>query len=41
VAIYPVHAESESSLHLMGKENISYDLIHVCRRRREDPQQRS
>jgi putative DNA methylase len=41
VAVYPIHAESESSLHLMDKENISYDLIHVCRKRREDPRQRS
>ena len=41
VAIYPVHAEAESSLHLMDKENISYDLIHVCRKRKEDPTPRS
>jgi adenine-specific DNA methylase len=34
VAVYPVHGESESSMHLMGKEAaISYDLIHVCRKR--------
>ena len=33
VAVYPIHAESETSLHLMDKENISYDLIHVCRKR--------
>jgi adenine-specific DNA methylase len=38
VAVYPIHAESETSLHLMNKENISYDLIHVCRKRRADPQ---
>jgi len=41
VAIYPIHAEREASLHLMDKENVSYDLIHVCRKRREDPRQRS
>jgi len=35
-AIYPVHAESEVSLHLMDKEAIAYDLIHVCRRRRPE-----
>ena len=29
-AIYPIHSESESSLHLMDKQAISYDLIHVC-----------
>jgi adenine-specific DNA methylase len=40
-AVYPVHSEAESSLHLMDKENISYDLIHVCRKRREDPTPRS
>lgn len=32
-AIYPIHGESESSLHLMETEGISYDLIHVCRKR--------
>ena len=37
IAVYPIHAESETSLHLMNKENISYDLIHVCRKRQEDP----
>jgi putative DNA methylase len=25
LAVYPIHAESETSLHLMNKENISYD----------------
>ncbi len=40
-AVYPIHSESESSLHLQDKENISYDLIHVCRKRQEDPRQRS
>jgi len=32
-AIYPVHSEGESSLHLMDNEAIAYDLIHVCRKR--------
>ncbi|MBM4329653.1 MAG: DUF1156 domain-containing protein [Deltaproteobacteria bacterium] len=32
-AIYPIHSESESSLHLMDKQAISYDLIHVCRKK--------
>jgi hypothetical protein len=41
VAVYPIHAESETSLHLMNKENISYDLIHVCRKRKEDTRSRS
>ena len=41
VAVYPIHAESESSLHLLDKENVAYDLIHVCRKRRENPSDRS
>ena len=41
VAVYPIHAESESSLHLRDKENVAYDLIHVCRKRRENPTNRS
>ncbi|HLE63690.1 MAG TPA: hypothetical protein VI750_11140, partial [Pyrinomonadaceae bacterium] len=41
IAVYPIHAESETSLHLMNKENISYDLIHVCRKRQDDPRSRS
>ncbi len=40
-AVYPIHGESESSLHLMDKENVSYDLIHVCRKRRTKPESRS
>ncbi|MCL5421040.1 MAG: DUF1156 domain-containing protein [Nitrospirae bacterium] len=40
-AVYPIHAEREASLHLMDKANISYDLIHVCRKRNEDPTPRS
>ncbi|MGH7494339.1 MAG: DUF1156 domain-containing protein, partial [bacterium] len=31
-AVYPIHGEAESSLHLQEKEAISYDLIHVCRK---------
>jgi len=41
IAVYPIHAESETSLHLMNKENISYDLIHVCRKRKNDIRSRS
>lgn len=41
VAVYPIHGESESSLHLMDKENVSYDLIHVCKKRRGLPEGRS
>ncbi len=40
-AVYPVHAESESSLNLQDNASISYDLIHVCRKRVADPQPRS
>lgn len=35
-AVYPIQGESESSLHLQDNEAISYDLIHVCRKRTED-----
>jgi putative DNA methylase len=41
VAVYPIHAEREASLHLLDKENISYDLIHVCRKRQTAPETRS
>jgi len=34
-AIYPIHGESESSLHLMNNKAIAYDLIHVCKKRTE------
>lgn len=33
-SVYPIHGEAESSLHLLDKEGaISYDLIHVCKKR--------
>jgi adenine-specific DNA methylase len=33
-SVYPIQGESESSMHLMEKESaISYDLIHVCKKR--------
>ncbi len=41
VAVYPIHGEREESLHLMDKENVSYDLIHVCKKRRGSPEGRS
>jgi hypothetical protein len=32
--VYPVQAEAETSMHLLDKEGaISYDLVHVCRKR--------
>ncbi len=40
-AVYPVHGEAESSLLLRDKENASYDLIHVCRKRKDDTASRS
>ena len=40
-AVYPIHAESESALTLRDKENVAYDLIHVCRKRRGSPADRS
>jgi putative DNA methylase len=41
VAVYPIHGEREESLHLMDKENVSYDLIHVCKKRKGSPEARS
>ncbi len=35
-AVYPIHGEAESSLHLQENEAISYDLIHVCRKRQKN-----
>ncbi|MBA7612086.1 hypothetical protein ES703_19320 [subsurface metagenome] len=32
-SVYPIHGEAEASLHLLDKKAISYDLIHVCRKR--------
>jgi adenine-specific DNA methylase len=33
-AVYPIHSEREHSLHLLDHEGaISYDLIHVCKKR--------
>ena len=36
VAIYPIQSEGETSLHLQDNEAISYDLIHVCKKRRPE-----
>lgn len=33
-AVYPIHAESETSTHIMNVENIQYDTIIVCRKRK-------
>jgi 16S rRNA G966 N2-methylase RsmD len=32
-SIYPIQGEAETSLHLMDKQSISYDLIHLCKKR--------
>lgn len=40
-AVYPIHGEREASLHLQDKQNVSYDLIHVCRKRHTAPESRS
>jgi hypothetical protein len=32
-AVYPIHGEAESSMNLIGNQAISYDLIHVCKKR--------
>ena len=42
-AIFPIHGESESSLHLIDNQAISYDLIHVCKKRNSNgnPEKRS
>lgn len=36
-AVYPVHAEMLTSLHLMDKANISYDAVIVCRKLLDKP----
>lgn len=35
-SVYPIHGEREASLHLLEKEAIAYDLIHLCRKRGAD-----
>lgn len=36
-AIYPVRGEMRGSTHIHGKANIEYDMIVVCRKRTEEP----
>lgn len=36
-ATYPVRSEMRASTHLHGMENISYDMVFVCRERKTDP----
>jgi putative DNA methylase len=36
-AVYPLHGEAETSLNVMaGTKGITYDLVHVCRKRSSD-----
>jgi putative DNA methylase len=37
-AVYPVHAEMVSSLHIRDKANISYDALIVCRKQVAQPE---
>ncbi len=37
-AIYPVHAEMQSSLHIRDKANIAYDAVIVCRKQTAEPE---
>jgi putative DNA methylase len=36
-AVYPVHAEMRTSLHIQDKANISYDAVIVCRKQTQEP----
>lgn len=38
-AIYPIQAEMTTSRHLQDKGNIEYDMVIVCRKRDEEPDQ--
>ncbi|MBW1716467.1 MAG: DUF1156 domain-containing protein [Deltaproteobacteria bacterium] len=42
-AVYPIHSEAENTLHLMNNKAIAYDLIHVCKKKKDqsDTRQRS
>ena len=36
-AVYPIHSEFGSSIHILSKKSISYDTIIVCRKRINEP----
>ncbi|MFB6159253.1 MAG: DUF1156 domain-containing protein [Candidatus Nanohalobium sp.] len=38
-AIYPIQAEMSTSLHIQKKGNIEYDMIIVCRKRDDEPEE--
>jgi len=39
-AIYPVQSESDVSPHIFQKANVRYDMVVVCRKRKEKPEKR-
>lgn len=39
-AIYPVQSESYVSPHIFQKANVRYDMVVVCRKRKEEPEKR-
>ena len=38
VAAYPTHSEALNSIVIQATKGITYDIIHVCRKRLEDPE---
>jgi adenine-specific DNA methylase len=38
-AIYPVQAEMDTSMHIREKDNVNYDMIIVCRKRDDEPEE--
>ncbi len=39
-AIYPVHSEKSTSTHIFQKANVRYDMVVVCRKRKEESEKR-
>ena len=39
-AIYPVQSEKSTSTHIFQKANVRYDMVVVCRKRKEEPEKR-
>jgi adenine-specific DNA methylase len=38
-AVYPVNSEMNRNMHIRDKGNIEYDMVVVCRKREEDPEE--
>jgi adenine-specific DNA methylase len=38
-SLYPIRGEMRGSTHISGKANIEYDMIVVCRKREEEPEE--